>query len=125
MRKIVHGTHPTVPLSNVVEAGGFLFVSGQLPFGPDGAIVQGDAAEQTRVALTRLAAALQSVGAEMENVVKTTVWLTDARDFADFNAAYREFFPDAPPARSTVVSALVLDARVEIEAVAWRPTPAG
>lgn len=125
MPKIVYGTHPTVPLSSVVEAGGFLFVSGQLPFGPDGRIVPGDAAEQTRRALDNLAAALRSVGAGLENVVKTTVWLTNRSDFTAFNAVYGEFFADAPPARATVVSALVLDARVEIEAIAWRPPTAG
>ena len=65
-----------------------------------------------------------AAGAGLEDVVKTTIWLTDRADFSGFNAVYREFFPDAPPARSTVVSELVLDARVEIEAIALRPPAA-
>jgi len=121
MTRTVHGVHPTVPLSAAVQAGDFLFLSGQVPFGPDGRLVPGDIAVQTRQVLENIAAVLGKVGASMEDVVKTTVWLTDAADFAAFNSVYREYFPSLPPARSCVVSLLAVDARVEIEAIAHVP----
>lgn len=117
--KTVYGVHPTVPLSSVVRAGDFLFVSGQLPFGPNGHLIGVDIVEQTRQVLSNIEAALQPHGAGRGDIVKTTAWLTDRNDFSGFNDAYRAFFPKEPPARSTVVSALLLDARVEIEAVAY------
>ncbi|WP_159587284.1 RidA family protein [Chelativorans xinjiangense] len=119
MPKTVYGVHPTVPLSSVVNAGDLLFVSGQLPFGEDGRLIYGGIVEQTRQAILNIQAALQPLGAGLGDIVKTTVWLTDKNDFAGFNDAYREFFAEGPPARSTVVSALVLDVRVEIEAIAY------
>lgn len=117
--KTVYGVHPTVPLSSVVRAGDFLFVSGQLPFGQDGHLIGGGIVEQTRKVLSNIEAALQPLGAGLGDIVKTTAWLTDKADFAGFNDAYREFFSEGPPARSTVVSVLLLDAKVEIEAIAY------
>jgi 2-iminobutanoate/2-iminopropanoate deaminase len=121
MSKIVHGTHPTVPLSAAVEANGFIFLSGQLPFGPGGALVEGDIGAQTRRTMENIRAVLVPLGADLSDIVKTTVFLTNAQDFAAFNEAYDEFFPEAPPARSTVVAALLLGARIEIEAIALKP----
>lgn len=121
MPKIVHRIHPTVPLSGVVEAGDFLFVSGQLAFGADGKLLDGGVADQTRHILTTIDALLRPLNAGLDDIVKTTIWLADGADFAAFNDAYREVFKTAPPARSTLVSGLMLDARVEIEAVVYRP----
>ncbi|GGF05431.1 RidA family protein [Stappia taiwanensis] len=121
MTRQVFGTHPRVPLSSAVRAGDFLFLSGQVPFGPDGELVGGDISIQTRRVLDNLAAALQEAGATLSDVVKTTIWLMDPEDFAAFNAVFREYFPKAPPARSCVASALMVDARVEVEAIAYRP----
>jgi enamine deaminase RidA (YjgF/YER057c/UK114 family) len=64
---------------------------------------------------------LKLADCEMSDVVKTTVWLHDTRDFWSFNRVYATFFPDDPPARSTLKSELMLDAKVEIEALAYRP----
>lgn len=116
-----HGAHPSVPLCSAVEAGGFIFLSGQLPFGPDGGLVGGDIGDQTRRTMENIEAVLAPLGASLSDVVKVTVFLTRAEDFARFNDAYRAFFPDGPPARSTVVTALLLGARIEIEAIAWKP----
>lgn len=106
------------------RTGSLVFVSGQLAFGPDGSI-EGDVAAQTRRCLQNLAATLGQAGLGLSDVVKTTVWLREAADFAAFNAAYAEVFGPHRPARSTVVSALVLpQARVEIEAIARLPDAA-
>lgn len=109
------------PLSKARRAGDLLFVSGQLPRGPSGEIVQGDIDVQTRQAIANLQAILAEHGATLADVVKTTVWLTDAAFAGGFNAVYRELFQEPYPTRSTVVSGLLVDAAVEIEAVAYLP----
>jgi reactive intermediate/imine deaminase len=109
------------PLSKARRAGDLLFVSGQLPRDANGQIVAGDIAVQTRQALANLVAALEANGASAADVVKVTAWLTDRRHYEGFNAVYREVFQAPFPARSVVVSGLVADADVEIEAVAYAP----
>jgi len=124
--KIVHGTHPTAPLSLAVEAGDFIFLSGHLPFGDDGGIVEGDVAVQTRRVLDNIARTLEPLGATTDDIVKLTIWLTSLADFDAFNETCKEVFPTAPPARATVVSGLVFPAaRVEIDAVVYRPRGGG
>jgi reactive intermediate/imine deaminase len=104
------------------RAGDYIFVSGQLPFGPDMTIVGDDVASQTRVVIDHIERALAAVGAGLEQVVKTMVWLSDPADFPEFNATYADYFPTAPPARATVGSTLMVPgARVEIEAIAYQP----
>ncbi|RAI02562.1 hypothetical protein DLJ53_11615 [Acuticoccus sediminis] len=120
MAKECFGSAP-VPLSPAVRAGDFIFVSGQVPVGPDGELVGGNVGNQTRQVLKNVEAALKLAGAELSDVVKTTVWLDDARDFAAFNKAYGEFFPSEPPARTTAESRLMADIKVEIEAIAYKP----
>lgn len=110
-----------VPLSPAVRAGDFVFVSGQVPVGIDGKIVEGGAGPQTKKVLENMAAALSLAGCELSDVVKTTVWLKRAEDFGEFNAAYAPFFPKNPPARSTAESRLMIDILVEIEAIAYKP----
>ena len=110
-----------VPLSPAVRAGDFVFVSGQVPVGKDGKIVEGGVGQQTTKVLDNVAAALALAGCQMSDVVKTTVWLKRAEVFAEFNAAYAPFFPKDPPARSTAESRLMIDILVEIEAVAYKP----
>jgi 2-iminobutanoate/2-iminopropanoate deaminase len=119
MGKQVFGTSH-VPLSPAVRAGDFVFVSGQVPV-VDGKVVAGGIAAETRAVLENVRAALALAGAGMEDVVKTTVWLRDRDDFPAFNAAYAEFFPHEPPARSTAESRLMIDIAVEIEAIAYKP----
>jgi 2-iminobutanoate/2-iminopropanoate deaminase len=109
------------PLSKARRAGDLLFVSGQLPRGADGQIVPGDITVQTRQALSNLLAILEANEAAARDVVKVTVWLTDQWHYEAFNAVYREVFLAPYPARSVVVSALVADADVEIEAIAALP----
>lgn len=110
-----------VPLSPAVRAGDFVFISGQVPVGGDGIVVKGGITEQTEQVLANVKAALALAGCTMDDVVKTTVWLEDARDFGAFNAVYARHFPKNPPARTTVESRLMIDIKIEVEAVAYRP----
>lgn len=107
------------PYSQAIVSGDFLFVSGQLPIDPAaGKLIDGNMGEQTERIMQNLSAVAAEAGADLTQVVKTTIFLKDLQDFAEVNAAYAEFFKDSPPARSTVqVAALPLDARIEIEAI--------
>jgi 2-iminobutanoate/2-iminopropanoate deaminase len=120
MKKQVFGTSQ-VPLSPAVRAGDFVYVSGQVPVDAQGNIVAGGVKEQTRQVLENVKAALALAGATMEEVVKTTIWLEDARDFGAFNQVYAGYFPKEPPARSTAESRLMIPIKVEIEAIAFSP----
>ena len=110
------------PYSQAVEAGGLVFVSGQLPIDPaTGAFAGEDVRAQTRQSLTNIAAILEAAGLAMDAVVKTTVLLADMNDFAPMNEVYAEFITGACPARAAfAVKDLPKGARVEIEAVACR-----
>lgn len=104
----------------VVAEGSFIFTAGQIPINPKtGELVQGDIQTQSRQVLDNLKAVLEASGAGLENVVKTTVFLSDMNDFAAMNEIYAEYFPQNPPARSAVqVARLPKDVRIEIECVA-------
>lgn len=120
MNKQIFGIHPKVPLSAGVRAGDFIFLSGQVPFAPDGTLVGGDIEAQSRQVLDNIAAVLKQMDACLDDVVKTTIWLTDPEDFPRFNAVYSDYFPKNPPARSCVASRLMVDAKVEVEVVAYK-----
>jgi len=108
------------PYSQAIKAGGFVFVSGQIPLDPKtGELVAGGIGEQTERVFRNLAAVLEASGSSLDQVVKTTVFLADMKEFAVMNDVYARFFSSAPPARATVAAAgLPRDVRVEIEAVA-------
>jgi 2-iminobutanoate/2-iminopropanoate deaminase len=108
------------PYSQAIRAGGFLFVSGQIPLDPaTGVLVPGDIAAQTRQVMKNLSAVLAAGGASLEAVVKTTIYLADLGDFKTVNEVYGSHFAPPAPARATVqVARLPLDARVEIDAIA-------
>ncbi|MFY1917067.1 RidA family protein [Achromobacter xylosoxidans] len=107
------------PFSRAVKAGGFLFLSGQVPMSAAGEVVRGDIQTQTRAACERIVESLAASGARLDQVVKATVWLSDMGHFAGFNEVYKEFFGAALPVRSTVASALALNVDVEIEVQAY------
>jgi reactive intermediate/imine deaminase len=109
----------SLPFTKAVRAGDFIFVSGQVPMGADGEIVDGNIATQTRQTIDNINAILQSLGLGLEHVVKATVWLADARDFWPFNKVYLEHFGAALPARSCVRADMMVDCKVEIEVVAY------
>ena len=114
-----------VPLSPAVRAGDFIFISGQVPVGADGSVVNGGIEPQTRQVLENVKAALALAGAGMDHVVKTTVFLEDARDFGAMNKIYATYFAKEPPTRSTLECRLMIDIKVEIEAVAYMPLTKG
>jgi len=107
------------PYSQAIRKGDMLFVSGQVPLDPDGTLVAGGIAEQTRQSLANIAAIVAAAGGSLANVVKTTVYMTDLGEFGAMNAVYAEAFGGHAPARATVqVAALPAGARVEIDAIA-------
>ncbi|MEO0124169.1 MAG: RidA family protein [candidate division WOR-3 bacterium] len=108
------------PYSQGVIANGFIFTAGQIGLKPDtGEMVAGGVKEQTRQVLENLKAVLEAGGSKLDNVVKTTVYLTKSEDFPFMNEVYAQYFTDEPPARTTIfVNGLPKGALVEIEAVA-------
>ncbi len=108
------------PYSQAVRAGGFLFVSGQIPLDPSsGALVSGTIAEETHRVFGNLGAILAAAGSSFDHVVKTTVYLADMKDFAAMNEVYATYFSSPAPARATVQAAgLPKGVRVEIDLVA-------
>jgi len=110
------------PYSHVVEAGGFLYVSGMVPVDrAKGVSITDDIREATRIVLGNIRTALQAVGSDLDRIVKVTVFLRDMADFKALNEVYQTFFPENPPARSCVaVRELPGNFPVEIEAVAIR-----
>lgn len=108
------------PYSQAVKAGNTLYLSGQIGMIPTtGELISADVKEQTAQALKNMKAVLAAAGATPDNVVKTTVFLTDMADFQAVNAIYAETFASDAPARSCVaVAALPKGARVEVEAIA-------
>lgn len=113
---------PAGPYSPAIVAGDFIYVSGQGPADPaTGRKVEGGVGAETRQVLLNIQAILQAAGASMADVVKCNVYLADRKDFAAMNEVYREFFPDAPPARTTVQAHPPIEIAVEIECVAYKP----
>lgn len=115
------GAPPAIgPYSHAVEAGGFLFLSGQVPLKPDGSgMLKGTIEEETRQVFSNIEAVLKASGASLAHVVKATVFLADLNNFAALNKVYSEYFPQNPPARSTFqVARLPGDAKIEIEVIA-------
>ena len=108
------------PYSQAIRAGGFLFLSGQLPLDPKtGTITATDIEGQTRQAITNIKSILAAAGSSLSDVVKTTVFLKDIQDFAKMNGIYKEFFAQDAPARSSFqVANLPMNALVEIESIA-------
>jgi 2-iminobutanoate/2-iminopropanoate deaminase len=108
------------PYSQAVVSNGFAFLSGQIPLDPaTGQLIEGEIAAQTQRVLENLKAVLESCGSSLDKVVKTTVYLTDMREFARMNEVYARYFTANPPARATVEAArLPRDVRVEIDCIA-------
>ena len=108
------------PYSQAIQAGNFLFLSGQIPLDPKtGELVEGDIRQQTKQVLENIKGVLESQKLGMENVVKVTIFLKDIGNFNQVNEVYATYFPSSPPARSTVeVSKLPRNTEIEIEVVA-------
>ena len=108
-------------LSRAVRAGDFVFLTGQVPMQKNAIMTHGDIEDQTRAVLDDITETLKLAGCDRGDVVKSMVWLTSRDDFPGFNAVYAEYFPESPPARSAIVNDLLVDAKVEIEVIAYKP----
>jgi reactive intermediate/imine deaminase len=117
---LIGGAHK-MPFSQARRAGDFVFVSGTTAIDRLGQAQGGNISVQTRFVLEAIRDALRTMGCEMSDVVKTTCWLEDPRDFWNFNRIFAEFFPTNPPTRSALQSGLMLEGKVEIEAIAYKP----
>ena len=111
----------TLSLSRAIRAGDFVFLTGQVPFKDGAVMTEGSVEEQTRAVLEDIKATLSQANCEMSDVVKAMVWLREREDFPGFDAVYGEYFPKDPPARSAVLNELLVDIRVEVEVVAYKP----
>lgn len=110
-----------LPFCQASQAGGFVFVSGQVAMDADGEIVAGGIVAQTHQTMRNVIDILAKAGCTLDDVVKANVWLDDARDFQSFNRVYASYFNAAFPARACVQSPLMVDAKVEIDVIAFRP----
>ncbi len=108
-------------LSKAVRAGDYVFLTGQIPFQDGAPMTTGTIEDQTRATLDLIGETLAEAGCAGSDVVKSMIWLRDKADFPGFNAVYGEYFPEDPPARSAVLNQLLVDVRVEIEVVAYKP----
>jgi reactive intermediate/imine deaminase len=109
-----------LPFARAVEADGWLYVSGQVPM-MNGEIVGGGIVPQAHQAIKNLIGILKEAGYGTEHVVRCGVWLEDPRDFSSFNNVFKEYFGENPPARACVVSHMVVDCKIEIECIAFKP----
>jgi 2-iminobutanoate/2-iminopropanoate deaminase len=123
MKEAISTTHAPGaigPYSQAIKAGGLVFLSGQIPLDPaTGQIVTGDVAAQTERVMKNLSAVLEAAGCSFDDVVRTTIFLTNLGDFQVVNETYGRYFKAVPPARATVqVAALPRGSSVEIDAIA-------
>lgn len=108
-------------LSRAMRAGDFVFLTGQIPMQDGVPMTDGSVEDQTRAVLDDITATLAEASCTRDDVVKAMVWLRTRDDFPGFNEIYGEYFPIEPPTRSAVVSDLLVDARVEVEVMAYKP----
>ena len=109
-----------LPFARAVEADGWLYVSGQVPM-VNGELVEGNIITQSHQAIRNVLAILKEAGYGPEHVVRCGVWLDDARDFQSFNGVFKSYFGEHPPARACVQSSMVVDCKVEVDCIAFKP----
>lgn len=113
---------PRAPYSTYTQAGNLIFVAGQVAMDPETQETPASFAAQLHLILKNLKTILESAGSALDNILKTTVFLKDLSNYAEYNEIYRQYFKNGLPARSTVVADLVReDFLIEIEAIAWTP----
>jgi reactive intermediate/imine deaminase len=108
------------PFAKAVRAGDFVFVSGQVPT-LDGEVVTGGIIQQTEQVVQNIIDVLALADCTLADVVKVSIWLDDPRDFTSFNSVFQKHFIANPPARSTVQSSLMVDAKIEMDVTAYKP----
>jgi enamine deaminase RidA (YjgF/YER057c/UK114 family) len=113
--------NPNLPFHPAVRAGDYIFVSGQVAKDDQGNMCVGNIEEQTRSTIECVRRILALEGACLADVVKVTVYLDDARDFGRYNRVFAEYFPDGRLARTTVEARAVIDTKIEMDAIAYKP----
>ena len=121
VRQGIGKKNPNLPFHPGVRAGDYIFVSGQVAKDANGNMCAGTIEEQTRWTIESVRRVLKEAGADLEDVVKATVFLEDARDFGRYNGVFKEYFPDALLARTTVEARAVIDTKIEIDVIAYKP----
>lgn len=113
--------NPNLPFHPGVRAGDFIFVSGQVAKDENGNMCVGNIEEETRWTLESISRILKLDGADLTDVVKVTVFLADARNFGRYNKVFSEYFPDGRVSRTTVEARAVIECKIEMDAVAYKP----
>ena len=108
------------PFAKAVRGGDFIYVSGQVPT-LKGEVVNGGIVAQSEAVIENIISVLKLADCGLEHVIKVNVWLDDPRDFTSFNSIFTKYFMAHPPARSTVQSAIMVDAKVEMDVIAYKP----
>ncbi len=113
--------NPNLPFHPAIRAGDFVFLSGQVGKDAQGNMVCGSIEEETRATLEACKRVLAEAGCTLDDVVKVTTYLEDARDFGRYNGVFKEYFPEGRIARTTVEARAVISTKIEIECVAYKP----
>jgi len=113
--------NPNLPFHPGVRAGDFIFISGQVAKDENGNMSNGNIEEETRWTLESIRRILLLDGADLSDVVKVTVYLADARNFGRYNKVFGEYFPDGRISRTTVEARAVIECKIEMDAVAYKP----
>ena len=113
--------NPNLPFHPGVRAGDFIFISGQVAKDENGNMSSGNIEEETRWTLESIRRILLLDGADLSDVVKVTVYLADARNFGRYNKVFGEYFPDGRVSRTTVEARAVIECKIEMDAVAYKP----
>ena len=125
MKKIIGGpiiiNGRELSLSKAVRAGDFVFLTGQIPFKDGEVFTEGSIEEQTKAVIEDIKSTLSEANCTLNDVIKAMVWLKNKDDFPGFNNVFSQYFPKDPPARSAVVNELLVNVKVEIEVVAYKP----
>jgi 2-iminobutanoate/2-iminopropanoate deaminase len=116
--------NPNLPFHPAVRAGDFLFLSGQVAKDEDGNMVGGTIEEETHATIKACERILKLAGCTLEDVVKVTTFLEDARDFGRYNGVFKEYFPEGRLARTTIEARAAITTRIEIEMIAYAPLAA-
>ncbi|EWY39111.1 TdcF [Skermanella stibiiresistens SB22] len=113
--------NPNLPFHPAIRAGDFIFVSGQVPKDANGNMLSGTIEEETRWTLESIERIIAQDGATLKDIVRVTTYLEDTRDFGRYNRAFAEFFPDGMMARTTVEARAVINTKIEMEAIVYKP----
>ena len=119
--KPIGAKNPNLPFHPAVRAGDFIFISGQVAKDEKGNMCAGPIEEQTRWTVEALRRILALEGADLGDIVRVTVYLDDARDFGRYNRVFAEYFPEGNIARTTIEARAVIDTKIEMDAIAYKP----